>query len=386
MLLELERYIELTFRLNKHFPALVDSYFGPPHIKRRINDEKRQPLKNLFEEANKVLEDLKTSGLDELTKDYLEDQVKSLIVFIKQNISPELSHKEYASKVLQINIETVEDRVVKQKEDKVKTLLSDFGFKEELYSSIHKFFRGELVIGNELVKLFSQKIPHYRGLTKKLFKLPKGETVEVKRYSGDITAYVNYKGNFHTVVKLNTRVKKSKWAIEHLVAHETYPGHHTHYSLREEASQQSPLANFFLFYTPEGTIVEGLSEWAYKFISDDNKTLRNEIFEAINDWRTDVENNAALLYYNQNKSRKVVEKYLLEAGCYSKEEIRNFFTFITAKFFDVYCFTYKYGYELIKSLYEKSVKNGTEDKFLNFLYKKQITPNLLKKQFTDKKF
>ena len=81
-----ERYLELALRLGRHEPDLVDFYYGPAELERRVADE--PPLKpaRLAADASELL--------DELDDRWLAAQVRALETVARQLAGEELPYAE----------------------------------------------------------------------------------------------------------------------------------------------------------------------------------------------------------------------------------------------------------------------------------------------------
>jgi len=58
-----ERYVELALRLGRHEPDLVDFYYGPPDLRRRVDAEPLSEPKRLAADAGELLAELEDPWL-----------------------------------------------------------------------------------------------------------------------------------------------------------------------------------------------------------------------------------------------------------------------------------------------------------------------------------
>jgi hypothetical protein len=92
-----------------------------------------------------------------------------------------------------------------------------------------------------------------RERTRALFGLPEGEHVEFELVSGQPWSGFNYYlGDLRSRVAVNTDLPVLSTGLAHLVAHESYPGHHTERQWWEES--------IFLVGTPQCLLAEGLAD------------------------------------------------------------------------------------------------------------------------------
>jgi len=153
--------------------------------------------------------------------------------------------------------------------------------------------------------------------------------------------------------------------------------------MRAEHLKEHPLANCFVFCTPESIPMEGLGEYASDliapFLPPAERNHEDELLnDAISQWRSAVAHNATLLYFERNKQRDPAEKYLSEVGLYDERECRGFFGFRDSIFDTTYTLSYYYGYQLIKDSYKQAKARGKEKDFLLFAYQNQLTPQMVR--------
>ena len=93
---------------------------------------------------------------------------------------------------------------------------------------------------NEVLKSFQKALDVVKRKTQELFPgmLPEEESIdlEVAKRNGEIkwAAYDWYKGNFKSVVEVNTKYQMYWTTLLAYAAHEGYPGHHTEFAVAED--------------------------------------------------------------------------------------------------------------------------------------------------------
>jgi hypothetical protein len=103
-----------------------------------------------------------------------------------------------------------------------------------------------------------------RERTRALFGLPEGEHVEFELVSGQPWAGFNYYlGDLRSRVAVNTDLPVLSTGLAHLVAHESYPGHHTEHTRKEVGLVRRRHwweESIFLVGTPQCLLAEGLAD------------------------------------------------------------------------------------------------------------------------------
>src|SRR5664280_1815088 len=103
-----------------------------------------------------------------------------------------------------------------------------------------------------------------RHRTKTLFGLPDGEHVEFELVTAQPWSGFNYYlGDLHSRVAVNTDLPVLSTSLAHLVAHESYPGHHTEHTRKEVGLVRRRHwweESIFLVGTPQCLLAEGLAD------------------------------------------------------------------------------------------------------------------------------
>jgi hypothetical protein len=103
-----------------------------------------------------------------------------------------------------------------------------------------------------------------RDRTRTLFGLPEGEQVEFVLVTDEPWSGFNYYlGGLRSRVAVNTDLPVLSTGLAHLVAHESYPGHHTEHTRKEVGlvrRRQWWEESIFLVGTPQCLLAEGLAD------------------------------------------------------------------------------------------------------------------------------
>jgi hypothetical protein len=175
-----------------------------------------------------------------------------------------------------------------------------------------------------------------------------------------------YKGDYRSQVAINADLPIRLAEIPRLVAHESYPGHHTEHCrkerlLVEEARQQEQ--EIFLVNTPECLMAEGLADlglraavgpgwgrWAQEIFHDLGLHWDGERAEAIaaalaplNSVRQD----AALMLHDRGASEDDVVDYLSRWALLPPDRARKSMAFLTDPLWRAYTSTYVEGHRLL---------------------------------------
>jgi hypothetical protein len=110
----------------------------------------------------------------------------------------------------------------------------------------------------------------FRARTRTRFGLPDGEHVDFELVTNQPWAGFNYYlGNLHSRVAVNIDLPVLSTSLAHLVAHESYPGHHTEHTRKEVGLVRRRKwweESIFLVGTPQCLLAEGLADLGLEVI------------------------------------------------------------------------------------------------------------------------
>ena len=87
-------YLELCLRLGRHIDGLVDAYYGPPEISKRIEEEKLRDPSGLVRDAREVLAALDEDGLVESRRRWLRSQLGGLETVARKLAGEEVAYED----------------------------------------------------------------------------------------------------------------------------------------------------------------------------------------------------------------------------------------------------------------------------------------------------
>jgi len=321
-----QKYIQLALSIDQHVHGYVDAYFGPVEWKAQIDDQGARPVHVLATEVAQL-----EAAVDDDTemqpqrKDFLARQVK-LVPFV---------------------------------------------------------------------------LEHLQSLTRERFPIPEEETFEQKFVSNQPWgAYNWYLGHCHSRIEINTDLPLhivGLPGLTGLLAHEGYPGHHTELSNKEtklfqEAGYTEQCLS--LINAPSCVVSEGMATCALEVLmneEDQMAWLSNELFPragfshldarrelAINKAQRKLAGvlpNAAFLLHEQGVDARRVRGYMQKYGLESEVEARKAVEFLSTPLYRSYAFTYYYGGEMLRTLFEK---RGNRDDWYTRLLTEPVTPHQIR--------
>lgn len=218
----------------------------------------------------------------------------------------------------------------------------------------------------EAIGAFSSAL---RDIVRTTYPLPDAETVvyEVvtdKPWSG----FNYYEGDYRSRVAVNADLKQQMSHLPALIAHESYPGHHTEHC-RKEAGLVAGLGHaeqtIFLVNTPQCLMAEGLADlalhaavgegwgrWAQEIYADLGLRFDGERAEALAAARNGlagVRQDAALMLHDEHRDADDVVAFLRRWLLVDDTRARQMLRFLSSPLWRAYTSTYVEGYRLLRA-------------------------------------
>ncbi|WP_180977646.1 hypothetical protein [Janthinobacterium sp. ROICE36] len=269
-----ERYVKLVLAMGQHDASYVDAYYGPPAWQQEAS-EQQQGLSDIKDGANEALallaDDASLRALN-LRKQLLAVLARAEMlqgtrldfdtqsVRLYDAVSPHHSRAYYEELVAEID-----------------ALLPGDGTVSERVNDL----RAQLVIpADKLHAVMDAAIRAGRERTLQYIALPAGEDfvlelVSDKPWSG----YNWYKGNYQSVIQINTDLPVYIDRAVDLACHEAYPGHHVYNVLLErDLVRGKGWMEYCIYplYSPQSLIAEGTANYGIELSFTDEERLAFE--------------------------------------------------------------------------------------------------------------
>jgi hypothetical protein len=264
-----ERYAHLVLALGQHDPDYVDAFYGPAEWKTQAEKEKKS-LDAIGTEAAELsanlakTPDAAASG-DEMLKlrrEYLQKQISALAARVRMLEGEKLKFDDESRALYDAVAPTYPDshfdEIIKQFEAKVP----GSGPLWQRYENWRKPF---IIPKEKLDAVFQLAIKECRARTLAHIALPPNESFTVEYVTNKPWGGYNwYKGNFHSVIQVNTDLPIFIDRAVDLAAHEGYPGHHVYNSLLEKnLVRDRGWVEFSVYalFSPQSLIAEGTANF-----------------------------------------------------------------------------------------------------------------------------
>jgi hypothetical protein len=201
------------------------------------------------------------------------------------------------------------------------------------------------------------------------FPLPDSETVVYEIVTDKPWSGFNYyEGDYRSRVAVNIDLKQQMSHLPSLIAHESYPGHHTEHC-RKEAGLVAGLGQgeqtIFLVNTPQCLMAEGLADlalyaavgpgwgrWASEIYADLGLRFDADRAEALHSARADlagVRQDAALMLHDEGRDVDDVVAFLRRWLLVDDRRARQMLRFLSSPLWRAYTSTYVEGYRLLRT-------------------------------------
>src|SRR5881275_1782863 len=265
-----ERYVRLVLALGQHDPDYVDAFYGPADWKTEAEQQKKS-LDAIGTEAAKLSVTLTEtpiapgsadSNLRQLRREYLHKQLAALAARVRMLKGEKLKFDDESRALYDAVAPTYPDshfiQIIAQLESKIPG-------KGPLWERYENWRKPFVIPKEKLDDVFQAAIKECRARTLAHLALPPEESFTVEYVTNKPWGGYNwYKGNFHSVIQVNTDLPIYIDRAVDLAAHEGYPGHHVYNSLLEKKLVRDRGWIEFTVYplfSPQSLIAEGTANF-----------------------------------------------------------------------------------------------------------------------------
>jgi hypothetical protein len=379
-----EKYVRLGLTIGQYDPDFVDAFYGPDSLRPSTPKQANFPKDSLLAAVNQLLKDLKglnatgrndTSGIRANWMSY------QLIAFgrrIKIFSGEYQSFDEESRELYAVVAPTHSERYFQSLVSQLDSLLPGKG---DIPGRFQKLANQFIIPKDKLDTVLKTSIAESRKRTKEHYSLPISENftleyVNNKPWSG----YNWYKGNYKSVIQINTDLPIF---IDHAIdvaSHESYPGHHVYNMLLEKNLYHDKgwvEISLYPLYSPQSLIAEGSANYGIEvaFPGGEKTRFAKEVLLPLAGLDTagiDIYFKALAIKETLNYALNEIGRGLLNGRMTEKEAIRwlmsyclsnrekalKFISFINKN--RSYVINYNYGKDLVKGYIESNEgKNST---------------------------
>lgn len=387
-----ERLVELTLKAGTIDENLVDSYIGTIEI-------------DTTEEYN--IDDLKKS-FELLTKDILEIDADTESKMYRKNYQIGIANA-VITRLRVLNAEKIsfidECENIYQYTPEVK----EYEYFDSLLIEVDNYLAGDeslpIKLSNyrqkfkikysKIDEAFRKSVEEARKVTSNYITLPDSESVVIEYLDGaPWSAYNWYQGKYKSLIQVNMQSNIYLERVLDLAAHESYPGHHVYYSLRDKMYyQDSGFVEFSIYtlFSPVSFLAEGTAVYGNDLVFPGDRKidfLRSEItgkykytYQELKEYfdlqelfskLDEVQITIARDYIDKKISDETALKYIQKYGLESENSSYRRLDFIRR--YRSYIINYTAGKQLVDSYIRKKAGNDNEKKW-------QVYKDILEKPY-----
>jgi hypothetical protein len=378
-----ESYVKLVLAVGQHDADYVDAYYGPPEWRTETEARKR-PLPEIRAEAEGLISELAAAppaaGEEEIVRlrhQYLQRQLQAMVARVDLLAGKKMTFDEESKALYDAVAPTQGAAHFQEILDRLEKAVPGDG---PLAARVEAFRQGFVIPRDRLDRVFQAAIDECRRRTLQHVELPAGESFVVEYVTGKSWSGYNwFKGNFHSLIQVNTDLPIFIDRAVDLACHEGYPGHHVYNTLLEKhLVRDRGWVEFTVYplFSPQSLIAEGTANFGIEvaFPSeertafereklyplaglDPSKAARYAEVQRLLQELTYAGNEAARQYLDGGISRQDAEAWLVRYSLMSPERAAQRVRFIDQ--YRSYVINYNLGQDLVRQYIEK--RGGTAD-------------------------
>ncbi|MGK5171998.1 DUF885 domain-containing protein [Geodermatophilus sp. CPCC 205761] len=378
-------YVRLGLRFDRLESGFVDAYTGDRRIRAEVEDEPAPTPQGLRERARELLGELAAAELPADRAEFLHGQLTGLECSARKMSGEPVAFLDEVASYFQVELTLGDPAAYAAAHAELDALLPGTGPLTERYAA-HR--RREECPPDRLADAVQALSSALRDRVRGEYGLPEAETVRYEVVTDKPWSGFNYyEGDYRSRVAINADLPHRLGQLPHLVAHESYPGHHTEHCRKEQGLVERAARlehTVFLVNTPECLMAEGLADlgvqasigegwgpWAAEVLADLGLRFDGHLAERVaaavaplNRVRQD----AAVLLHDRGADADEVAAYIQRWSLVSADRARQQLRFLTHPLWRAYITTYVEGFDLLSTwLDARPAGQPVADRFVRLL-------------------
>jgi hypothetical protein len=361
----IREYLLLGLRFDRIEEGYVDSFTGDQALRHAVANEPAPDPVELTRQARRLLEVLPQAQLERSRAEYLAAHLRALVCAGRKFAGEPVGFVDEVRDYFDVTITKGDPDKYRDAHAKLDAALGGSG---PLADRMQAYRTGEEIPADRLgdcIEAFSSAL---RDRVRADFPLDARETINYEIVTDKPWSGFNYyEGDYRSTVAVNADLKQQMSNLPRLVAHESYPGHHTEHCRKEAglvAKQNQLEQTIFLVNTPQCLMAEGLADlalyaavgpgwgaWATEIYADLGLSFDGERAEAISEASAalaDVRQDAALMLHDEHRDVDDVAAFLQQWLLVNDARARQALRFLSSPLWRAYTSTYVEGYRLLR--------------------------------------
>ncbi len=368
----IREYLLLGLRFDRIEPGYVDAFTGDPTLRLKVSAEPAPDPADLVRQAQRLLaalpNTLHSNGFDEARADYIDVHLRALACAGRKFAGEDIGFVDEVHDYFDVHIAKGEAETYRQAHARLDDVLGDRALSGPLAERMQAYRASEEIPPDRLAECIEAFSSALRDRVRAEYPLPDTETVVYQVVTDQPWSGFNYYlGDYRSKVAVNADIKQQMSNLPRLVAHESYPGHHT-----EHCRKEAGLVNrngqveqtIFLVNTPQCLMAEGLADlalyaaigpgwghWASEIYADLGLRFDGERAEAISEASAalaGVRQDAALMLHDEHRDAEEVAAFLRRWLLVNDTRAQQVLRFLSSPLWHAYTSTYVEGYRLLR--------------------------------------
>lgn len=369
-----EDYVRIALVIGQYDEAFVDAYYGPDSLKPATPPSAVFPKDSLLAVVRSLKAKVDSlSSADTIVAnraEWMSDQLTSFDRRIRI-FSGEFDLFDNESKDLfGVDAPVFNEDYYKRLVGQLDSLLPGKGSVPERFQLLANRF---IIPKEKLDTVFKAAIAECRKRTLVHYKLPENEDFNLEFVTNKSwNGYNWYKGNYQSLIQINTDINIFIDRAIDVGSHESYPGHHVYNMLLEQKlyhDQGLLEISMYPLFSPQSLIAEGTANYGIEvaFPGDDRIVFARDVLLPLAGLDTSgialyfkaLETKGKLNYVRNDVARGLLSgsmteeesiRWLQEYGLFNKETAAKSISFI--RNYRSYVINYNYGLDLVKNYVE----------------------------------
>lgn len=392
------KYVRLGLYIGQYDKDFVDAYYGPDSLKPTAPKDAVFPKDSLLSAVDALAAELKTS-LGSTTNDTLRTRanwiLSQLIAFsrrIKIFSGEYASFDEESKELFGAAAPSYPEKHYQELVAKLDSLLPGKGAINNRFQTLANRF---IIPKNKLDTVFKTAIAECRKRTQAHYQLPANEDFKLEYVTNKPWSGYNwYKGNYQSLIQVNTDLQIFIDRVIDVGSHESYPGHHVYNMLLEKNLYRGKgwvEISLYPLFSPQSLIAEGSANYGIDlaFPGDEKiaytknvllplaglDTTGISLYFAALDIRGELNyarNEVGRGILNNTMTEADALRWLMDYGFNNQETAMKSISFI--KTYRSYVINYNYGKDLIKNYVGDTKDQAKRWERFGWLLSNPVTP------------
>ena len=402
----IREYLLLGLRFDRVEEGYVDSFTGDPALRRLVESEPKPDPADLARQAQRLWQAVpQADGLEPQRADYLAAHLKALACAGRKFAGEDVGFVEEVREYFDVDIVKGDPDRYREAHRKLDAALGGSG---SLADRLQAHRASEEIPPERLEECIHAFSSALRDRVRAEYPLPEAETITYEIVTDKPWSGFNYyEGNYASTVAVNADLKQQMSNLPRLVAHESYPGHHTEHCRKEMglvAGRNQTEQTIFLVNTPQCLMAEGLADlalyavigdgasgaagggsgwgqWASDLYADLALRFDGERAQAISEASAalgDVRQDAALMLHDEHRDVDDVVAFLQRWLLVNDVRARQTLRFLSSPLWRAYTSTYVEGYRLLRGWLDARPADVTLTERFGRLLDEPLIPSALR--------